>query len=532
MMSRRLTYPRLIAMFGLLSLPFIGMGKPAGARAFYVDAQNGNDTFNGQSPARAWRSIDRANNGEFNVGDSLLFKRGLVYQGQLKPRVHQLGNATFVVSSFGSGNQPVIDGQGVMPAAVWIYNVQNIEVSDLKIINQAPNRQAKMAGIKVEIQNYGVAKNIALRKLTVEDVNGVLEKSKGGGCGILIQNGGNDIVSTFNGLLIEGCTIRRCERNAIIFDAYWSRSKWHPNLGVVIRKNTIEEVPGDGIVPIGCDGAVIEYNVMRNCTRLLPLGEAAAGIWPWSCDNTLVQFNEVSDHKAPWDGQGFDSDWNCRNTIIQYNYSHDNEGGFVLVCNDGNVKSDNSVGNTGTIIRYNVSVNDGIRTTRTHAGVFSPVVHFAGPAQGTWFYNNLIIHNGQTADSIDNRFIHCSNWGGMPGDTRFVNNVFVSHTPTQIDLANCTGIEFMNNLFEGVFEHGPLQNNIFSETVSNVWRLSSPSTHGFNALARFKVDHEFRGLAKGLMVDRMPQRDFFGNPINSEVLNIGIDQSIIQNHQQ
>ena len=33
----------------------------------------------------------------------------------------------------------------------------------------------------------------------------------------------------------------------------------------------------------------------------------AAGIWPWSCDNTLVQFNEVSGHKAPWDAQGFDS---------------------------------------------------------------------------------------------------------------------------------------------------------------------------------------------------------------------------------
>ena len=74
----------------------------------------------------------------------------------------------------------------------------------------------------------------------------------------------------------------------------------------------IEEVPGDGIVPIGCDSTLIEYNVMRDCPDMLPDTEAAAGIWPWSCDNTLVQFNEVSGHKAPWDAQGFDSDWNCR----------------------------------------------------------------------------------------------------------------------------------------------------------------------------------------------------------------------------
>lgn len=43
---------------------------------------------------------------------------------------------------------------------------------------------------------------------------------------------------------------------------------------------------------------MIEYNVMRDCPDMLPDTEAAAGIWPWSCDNTLVQFNEVSGHKA------------------------------------------------------------------------------------------------------------------------------------------------------------------------------------------------------------------------------------------
>ena len=73
---------------------------------------------------------------------------------------------------------------------------------------------------------------------------------------------------------------------------------------------------------------------MRDCPDVLPMTEAAAGIWPWSCDNTTIQFNEVYGHKAPWDAQGFDADYNCNNTIIQYNYSHDNYGGLVLVCNN------------------------------------------------------------------------------------------------------------------------------------------------------------------------------------------------------
>lgn len=121
----------------------------------------------------------------------------------------------------------------------------------------------------------------------------------------------------------------------------------------------LEQIPRDGIVPIGCDGAVIEYKRMRDCTRLLPEGEAGAGIWSWSCDNTGIQFNEVSDHKAPWDAQDFDADWNCRNTLMQYNYSHDNEGGFLLVCTNGAVREPVNAGDVDAVVRYDVSVNDG-----------------------------------------------------------------------------------------------------------------------------------------------------------------------------
>lgn len=53
---------------------------------------------------------------------------------------------------------------------------------------------------------------------------------------------------------------------------------------MVIRHNVLEEIPGDGIVPIACDGALVEYNVMSKRTRPLPRGDAAVGIWPRSCD--------------------------------------------------------------------------------------------------------------------------------------------------------------------------------------------------------------------------------------------------------
>src|SRR5215472_16367327 len=52
----------------------------------------------------------------------------------------------------------------------------------------------------------------------------------------------------------------------------------------------------------------------------------------------VFQYNEAYLTRGTRDGEGFDSDYNSRNAIFQHNYSHDNEGGFMLICNDGHHK--------------------------------------------------------------------------------------------------------------------------------------------------------------------------------------------------
>ncbi len=133
---------------------------------------------------------------------------------------------------------------------------------------------------------------------------------------------------------------------------------------------------------------------MRDCPAILPESEAAAGIWPWeSATIRWFSSNEVSGHKAPTDAQGFDSDWNCQNTLIQYNYSHDNNGGFLLVCGPGNVDMPMNIGTNGTVARYNISVNDGLRgysVRMNKKSGFSPTFHISGKLKDTKIYNNVI----------------------------------------------------------------------------------------------------------------------------------------------
>jgi hypothetical protein len=353
-----------------------------------------------------------------------------------------------------------------------------------------------------------------LSGLDIHDVNGSLVKSEGAGYGILWENRGREKKSRFDGLLIENNTVRRCERNGILGSSgHWQRSNWHPSLNVVIRNNLIEQVPGDGIVPIGCDGALVEYNVIRDCPRLLPDTEAAAGIWPWSCDNTVIQFNEVSDHKSPWDAQGFDSDWNSRNTVIQYNYSHDNEGGFLLVCTNGGVKGPNNVGNIGTIVRYNVSVNDGLRATGKHAG-FSPAFHISGPVKDTKIYNNLVYSNRKPA-GVERKLLKMDNWGGpWPIDTWFANNLFVTEDWTTYDYGEAVNTIFLNNLYWG--EHRDAPDDASAIHADPMFVTPGLIPAGIQAVLGYRLKSGSPAKGAGLKIPDIGGHDFLGRPVPAD----------------
>ena len=328
-----------------------------GHTAYYVDSISGDDANNGSAPKRAWKSLDRINTGTFGPGDRILLKSGSRWTDALTPGGSGAAGQSIRLDSYGAGPKPRIDAHGQFLATLYLHNQEYWDVSSLDIANSSPWRQPSLTGVQVRLDDFGTAHEIHLRYLDVHDVHGSNVKNAGGGEGISCGNYGARLPSRFDGLLIEECHLTRTDRNGITMNSdYWHRDKWFPSLHVVIRKNRLDDIGGDGIVPIGCDGALVAGNVLHG-GRMRAL-DYAAGIWPWSCDNTVVQHNEVSGMKGTNDGEGYDSDFNCRNTLIQYNYSHDNDGGFMLICNDGSLTMPVSAGNTGTVIRYNISIHD------------------------------------------------------------------------------------------------------------------------------------------------------------------------------
>ncbi len=468
--------------------------KSPGGTAYYVDSAGGSDAGDGHSARRAWRSLNRVNAGVFGPGDRILMRAGSRWAGFLSPGGSGAAGRPITVSSYGNGSKPALDAGGKFLATVYLYNGEHWDISGLDIANRAPARVPNLAGVQVRLENFGVAHDIRLAGLDVHDVFGSNVKDEGGGNGIYCSSSGGKVKTRYDGLVIENCRLARTDRNGITMGAYYARPQWPLSTRVVIRGNTLTDIGGDGIVPIGCDGCLIEHNVLRG-GRMRAL-DYAAGIWPWSCDNTVVQCNEVSGMKGTMDGEGYDSDYNCRRTLFQYNYSHDNGGGFMLICDDGSQNPPWNIGNEGTVIRYNISVNDGLHT-----------FNITGPCQNTQVYNN-VFYLGKGRDSP---LVASGNWGGgdkWPADTRFSNNVFFVEGKAHFDFGGMKSVVFDHNAYWGAIINPPADPHaILADSQLAV--PGSLSVRGYALRSGSPLHHA------GKFIPDNGGRDFWGSPLPS-----------------
>jgi hypothetical protein len=486
------------AGFRILSAVLLSL-LPAAGSTYYVDsaASGAND---GASEATAWTSLDKVNGRTFGAGDRILFKAGARFRGQLRLRGSGAEGQPVVVDMYGSGDEPLIAAEGRFHEALLIENASYWEIGNLQLTNLGPARATFRYGVRVRAWDYGVMRHIHLKNLYVHDVNGSLvKKDAGEGHGIVWENGGAKIKSRFDDLLIADCRLERTDRNGICgYTPYRSPSLGNRSSRVVIRHNTLEDIGGDGIKVWGTDGAVVEHNVLRGAR--MRADDYAAGIWPWDSDDTVIQFNEVSGLKGTKDGEAFDSDAFTRNTLLQYNYSHDNDGGFLLMC-----CSDN----TGTVVRYNISERDRAR-----------LFHMADGNESLTIYNNVFYIAQDTDVAL---FLWTGSGTAWTHGVRIVNNIFYADGTGRnltgqkrkpVDdgtfssvpgFGGSKGIVFENNLLYGNFRDIPEE---WKKMMADP-KFVAPG-HGPEGY-RLRADSPAAGA--GIAVENSGGRDFFGNAV-------------------
>jgi hypothetical protein len=413
---------------------------------YYVDCSaviNGNGSL--KNP---WNTLASVNRFTFKPGDSVLFKRGTVAYGELWPKGSGNEYAQIYLDAYGEGPKPTIDARGTNnKAAIRLSNQEYWTIQNLEVKNNASTLGSRW-GIYV-ISNDGQTKHcIRIMNNIVHDVYASYIRTPSkeskipsfyevGGIYIKVEEPGK-----MDNVLIEGNKVTDIVGIGISF---WGESEFSnggmnwdnlsPN--VVIRRNSVVRTAGDGILILGTDNELIEYNYVDDAGHLGKNGDVPgkpgnngtdfiAGLWPTRHRNGIVQYNEVSNtHRFIGDGQSFDNDlYVSGTTIFQYNYSHDNEGGFFLDC----CQPEST--NTGTILRYNISQNDGkfdyLRLTKGIARVFNNVFFTNDTISIKSSNNNVFFNNIFWADNgvwNDNIFDHNAYFGGLTPPSDDVNKI-------------------------------------------------------------------------------------------------------------
>ena len=533
---------------------------------YYLDSevsQNGDGSQ--ESP---FNTLEEINRREFAPGDHIFIKRGSAFRGLLYPKGSGSADKPILLEAYGEGEKPLIDGGGryggqqeygaegpfgEAAAAVYLYNSQYWEISDLRVTNwdeDAANRER--SGIRVEASGGGVFRHIYIKNCEIFNVRGYRGQDSiwdvdpvGGGTtffgsrtthrtgGINFcsytsrENNASDKTNPgavsdseptiFDDVLIEGNNVENCDANGItttnVKGEMDNRDYRHKN--VIIRRNSIRNVQRAGIVPLYTDGALVEHNKVDTFQQTTE--GYGCGIWCDRANDMVFQYNEVCNGQNTMDGMAFNLDDMTENGVIQYNYTHNNVGGGTML----HVRTNSY--NRNNTIRYNLSVND----THNYAPHQAIVVCVGEDAntkiESAKVYNNTFF-NTRTVRPV------------YKGDEiAFKNNIFylvnkgIKNKTDAYDVGSNT--LFNNNLFAGVHpqDEPSGKGNISAAMPGLAGVLVEKDGDQYlpkgmdEAMAAARLAHASVALNAGVVIEDGVEEDLYGNPVTSgEAPNIGV----------
>ncbi|ANQ52461.1 hypothetical protein MY04_5126 [Flammeovirga sp. MY04] len=437
---------------------------------FYF-SNDGDDDLNDGTISSPWKTIAKASSvaeteskgGLLIPGSRLLFKRGDTFEGEFLVKCSGTEERPVLISSYGSGELPILSGSGNISGgdyfeAVRVINASHLVFTDLWIKNDRQNNsrysygETNSFGIKVVANKWGgVSSDLTFRNLKFSDIFGTsvpAEFNDYSVTGLRFDSEQNEpgLEVTIEDVLIENCYFTNIGKAGVWAVHRGSETASddlvNRNRNFVIRNNTFFKTGGSGVILSKMYNSLVENNDFdhtghSNSTEGRLAGRGS-GMWVFKCINVVGQYNRSISVRGPGDSYGMHIDFGNRNIFYQYNYSEDSEGGFVEVLGD----------NHNVAYRYNVSVNDGFRD---HHGSTIWTSGYVGtdntpiPSNDVYVYNNTIyLDANQKPD-----------FSLFSEDTYIYNNIFVQSGSgimgenVDIDIQNGGKLDVDNNLFIG-----------------------------------------------------------------------------------
>jgi hypothetical protein len=367
-------------------------------RTSYYFSANGNDKDDG-SIQHPLKTIAYLNTLHLNAGDTIRFKGGDKFNGNIVLKVNGIAAKPVTLTSYGDGTAIVNAENGT---AIAVYQSSYVNLINITCKGSGRKNGNTKPGLDISDCN-----NITISNIDVSD----FQKS-----GLQLYNCKNTTVNKVYahdngaaGIGVEGdYTNKLGTRNIYITNCSAINNPGDPT--------NLTNHSGNGIVVGHCTNLVIDHCMATNNGWDMPrIGNGPVGIWCYEADSVVIQYclsyrNKTSAGAA--DGGGFDLDGGITNSIIQYCLSYNNQGsGYCIFQYWGASAWYNNV------VRFNISIDDGL-VSDSRAGVY---VWNSSKDAGQFYncdvYNNTIYNSKEAALSFSET--------SQRKNFRFFNNIFI-----------------------------------------------------------------------------------------------------------
>ncbi|TNJ43147.1 right-handed parallel beta-helix repeat-containing protein [Tamlana fucoidanivorans] len=527
----------------------------------YYLSSAGDDSGSGNIDA-PWASLYKISDTPLFPGDKVFFNRGDRFDGHFVINGSGEMNNPITITSYGSGNKPIISGEvgaaggSDYKEAILIENNDNITIEDIEVRNDREVARSGVAdtdgfGISIDNSSDQIMKNFIFRNIIVKNVFAVqpmlnpedfdaIQVS-----GIRFTCSKNTEIGkekNIQNILIEDSYFTNLQRLGIQFkhsggNEGVGNDEINRNKDIIVRNNEFYYNGGSAVLPNRTYNCLIENNIIDHpgATTDSRMPGRGSSVWNiWSI-NTVVQYNMCLSTRGYLDSYGIHIDKENENTFVQYNYMDDCEGGFVEIL----------AGNKNAVYRFNVSVNSGFRVSNwanSNCTIYVYSDRWVDPPNslnlndGVYINNNTVVINKGTKPNGDSFTTSIS----LDGKNMFVyNNIFSSTNGSGMGAnnfainANGTPLTVTNNLFEGTVNPDWINTDTNPQIGSALF--TSVGEHKF----AFQVHENSLAVNNGISIQgpvllgagtgvfenvpAYPNVDFYGNPIDlaSGTPNIG-----------
>lgn len=361
------------------------------ASSIYVSSTTGNDNNDGLTPETALQSLGAVNDLKLLPGDTILFKSGDTFKGELLV-VSESGaeGKPIHFSSYGEGDLPILDGDGYL-STIHALNSEYLSFSNLEIKNDGgPAKPGDSEDVRYGIyfQNSfsdgTVYKHFRMNGLVFKNIYPTTQISDNDQTGVnahaIFTSGswGDEVHPLrFEDMEVSNCYFTRTARHALVIKS---------TKDLVISNNLFEHVGGAGmVIGYACKDILVEKNITDHTGSSIDsrMAGRGSGLWCFRATNLTAQHNHFMFARGIHDSYGMHIDIGNRNVVYQYNYSVGNEGGFVEILGM----------NVNVGYRYNLSIADGWRKRGNRYGQVFWLAGWSGDPKNPVGSDSIFVYN-------------------------------------------------------------------------------------------------------------------------------------------